>query len=132
MNRIDHIGIAVRSLEEARRTYEGLLGFTVTEVVEMPGRGLRAAMVDAGGVTIELLEPVGDASVVARHIRKRGEGIHHIAYRVADIEAAMETLKSRGVEFITAEPETGAHGGRIAFLSPGSCHGVLIELREDA
>jgi methylmalonyl-CoA epimerase len=131
MDKIDHIGIAVQSVEEARRFYEDILGLSVLEVLEMPDRGVKAGMIDVGGVTLELLEPLGEGSLVAKHIEKRGEGIHHIAYRVADIDAAMETLKRQGVEFITPEPKIGAHGRRIAFLSPKSCHGVLIELCEN-
>ena len=131
MDKIDHIGVAVRSVEEARRFYENALGCHVTEVLEIPERGVRAGMVDAGGVIIELLEPLGEGSLVAKHLEKRGEGIHHIAFRVADIGAAMKKLKDQGVEFITPEPRMGAHGRRIAFLSPKSCHGVLIELCEE-
>ena len=127
---VDHIGIAVRSVEEACAFYRDVLALRVGETFDMPGRGVRAAMVDGGNVTIELLEPLGEDTPVGKFLDKHGEGIHHIAFRVANIDAAMEKLKDRGVEFVTPQPKIGAHGRRIAFLSPRSCHGVLIELCE--
>lgn len=130
MDKIDHIGLAVRSVEEARRFYEDILGLNVTEIVEMPERGVKAGMIDVGNVTLELLEPLGKGSLVAKYIEKRGEGIHHIAYCVENIDIVMERMKNQGVEFVTPEPKIGAHGRRIAFLSPKSSHGVLIELCE--
>ena len=129
---VDHIGIAVRSVEEACAFYRDVLALRVGETFDMPGRGVRAALVDGGNVTIELLEPLGEDTPVGKFLAKRGEGIHHVAFRVADIDAAMENLKNRGVEFVTPEPQIGAHGRRIVFLSPKSCHGVLIELCEVA
>ena len=130
MDKIDHIGIAVRSVDESRRFYEDILGLSVSEVVEIPERGIKAGMIDAGGVTLELLEPLGEESLVAKHIEKRGEGIHHIAYRVDNVDIAIDKMKTQGVEFTTPEPKIGAHGRRIVFLSPKSCLGVLIELCE--
>lgn len=130
IHKIDHIGIAVRSLEESLTFYEEVLGLVLREILEIPERGVRAAMIDGGNTTIELLEPMDENSPVAKFVEKQGEGIHHIAFEVSNIEKALDILKEKGVELITPEPYRGAHGKRVAFLSPKSSHGVLIELCE--
>ena len=130
INEIDHIGIAVRSVEEACKFYEGVLGLRVKEILDIPEREIRAAMIDGGNVTIELIQPLGEDSTVSKFLEKWGEGIHHIAFRVSNIEKVLENLVEEGVEMITSKPQKGAHGRKVAFLSPKSCHGVLIELCE--
>lgn len=130
IRKIEHIGIAVRSIEKSLKLYEGLFKMQSVEILEIPERGVRAAMIDAGNMIIELLEPMGDDSGMAKFLDKKGEGIHHIAFGVTDIEDALENLRAMGIELVTPEPYRGAHGRKVVFLSPKSCSGVLIELCE--
>lgn len=132
IRKVEHIGIAVRSLEQARSLYESVLGMDVQDVDELPERGVRVAMVDGQNLTIELLEPLGEDSPVARFIEKRGEGIHHIAFLVESIDDAVEQLKRKGVRFTTSKVVEGAHGKRVIFISPASVNGVLMELCENS
>ncbi len=126
--RLDHIGIAVRSLDAAK-IYESL-GLTVehTEVVET--QRVRTAFLSVGDSNLELLEPVDAASPIAKFIEKRGEGIHHLCFRVDDIESHLARLKAEGYRLINESPVPGAHGCRVAFLHPAAGNGVLIELSE--
>ena len=125
---LDHIGIAVKSLDSAK-IYEAL-GLAVEHVETVETQGVRTAFLSAGDATIELLEPTGPQSTVAKFIEKRGEGIHHICFRVDDIEAQLERLKELGYRLINEAPVPGAHGCRVAFLHPAAGNGVLIELSE--
>ena len=125
---LDHIGIAVKSLDSAK-IYEAL-GLAVEHVETVETQGVRTAFLSAGDATIELLEPTGPQSTVAKFIEKRGEGIHHICFRVDDIEAQLERLKELGYRLIDEAPVPGAHGCRVAFLHPAAGNGVLIELSE--
>ena len=127
-NKIDHIGIAVHSIQRALKFYEDILGLKQREILEVPERGVRAAMIDGGYSTIELIEPMGPDSPLTKFLEKRGEGIHHIAFEVTDIERTMENLKAKDIEFINPKPYLGTHNRKVVFLSPKSCHGVLIEL----
>src|ERR1044072_4758132 len=128
MTKLDHIGIAVRSLDAAK-IYEALgLSVQHTEVVEQ--QKVRTAFQSVGDSNLELLEPTGPDSTVAKFIEKRGEGIHHICFRVDDIEAHLARLKSQGFRLINETPVPGAHGCRVAFLHPAAGNGVLIELSE--
>src|ERR671930_416562 len=128
--RVEHIGIATRSIEEALGFWRDALGLEVrhTEVVEE--QGVRVAMLPAGEPRIELLEPTGADSPVAKFLEKRGPGIHHVAVRVADIRAALARLKSRGARLVDEEPRAGADGCLVAFVHPSSAGGVLLELVE--
>ena len=130
--KIEHIGIATPRLDEALRFWRGALGLEVahTEVVEE--QGVRVAMLPAGEPRIELLEPTGADSPVAKFISKRGPGIHHVAVRVADIRAALARLKDEGARLIDEEPRRGAGGCLVAFVHPSSSGGVLLELVEHA
>lgn len=130
--KIEHIGIATPRLEEALRFWRDALGLEVehTEVVEE--QGVRVAMLPAGEPRIELLEPTGADSPVAKFISKRGPGIHHVAVRVADIRAALARLKDEGARLIDEEPRRGAGGCLVAFVHPSSSGGVLLELVEHA
>ena len=129
---IDHLGIAVRSLDAALRFYRDALGLTAGAPEEVPGEGVRVVFLSMGESRLELLEPMGPESPVARFIQKRGEGIHHVCMRVANLDAALAALKARGVTLVPPETRMGAGGRRIAFVHPSSAGGVLIELKEYA
>ena len=127
---IDHIGIAVKSLVEAVKVYEDALGLKVSGYDQVDDQGVRVAMLNIGESRIELLEPIGPDSPIEKFMTKRGEGIHHIAVRVDNIEQALERLKSQGVRLVDSVPRRGAHNTRTAFIHPSSTHGVLLELVE--
>jgi methylmalonyl-CoA epimerase len=128
---IHHIGVAVRSLEEALAFYEQGLGLEKKAIVEVPGEKVRVAMLPAGEPRIELLEATSPDSAVARFIEKRGEGLHHIALRVPDLAKAVARLKAGGTKLVTEEIQTGAEGYRYVFIHPKSAGGVLLELIEE-
>ena len=128
MTKLDHIGIAVRSLDAAR-VYEAL-GLTIGHVEVVESQKVKTAFLSVGDSHLELLEPTGPDSTVAKFIEKRGEGIHHICLRVDDIETHLEKLKAEGYRLINEAPVPGAHGCRVAFLHPSAGNGVLIELSE--
>lgn len=128
MTKLDHIGIAVRSLDAAA-IYQDL-GLTVEHVEVVESQKVRTAFLSVGDANLELLEPTGPDSTIARFIEKRGEGIHHICLRVDDIESHLQRLKARGYRLINEHPVPGAHGCRVAFLHPAAGNGVLIELSE--
>ena len=126
---LDHIGIAVTSLAEVTPFYEAL-GLTVTGTDEVPEQGVKVAFLPVGDGQLELLEPTGPNSPIAKHIERRGPGLHHICLRVDDIEGAMADLKAQGFRLLSEEPQPGAHGCRICFVHPKSSGGVLLELSE--
>ncbi len=128
---LDHIGIAVRKLDEALQIYEKILGLKLEKTKIVEDQKVRLAFLSAGETEIELLEPTAAESAVARFIEKRGEGIHHIAFKVTDIEGFLEQLKERGIALVDEKPRVGAKGGKIAFLHPKSLKNVLIELCEE-
>jgi methylmalonyl-CoA epimerase len=130
LKNIDHIGIAVSNLQESLSFWETSLGIELHGIEEVAEQHVRTAFLPVGGTEIELLEPTRPDSSVARFIEKRGEGLHHIAIRVDDIEAALAELKAKGVQLIDETPRNGAGGTRIAFVHPKSTHGVLLELCE--
>jgi len=127
--KIDHIGIAVRDIEQALQVYQVALGLPVQDVVDVPDQQVRVAFLPLGESNIELVQPSADDSGTARFIEKRGEGVHHICVEVDDIEATLAQLKANGVPLIDQEPRAGAHG-RVAFVHPKGTHGVLLELVE--
>ena len=127
---LDHIGIAVKSIE-ATHIY-AVLGLTVDEIETVETQGVRTAFLNVGDSNLELLEPTGPQSPIAKFIEKRGEGIHHICFRVDDIEGHLARLKASGFRLINEAPVPGAHGCRVAFLHPAAGNGVLIELSEQA
>lgn len=125
---ISHLGVAVRDLEEAREFYRHVLGLESSEPI-IGGEGtIRVSMVDTGNTVIELLQPIGSEGVMARFLEKKGEGFHHICYEVDDIDAAIDAVKSKGLE-VLGEPKPGAEG-MTAFIHPRDTHGVLIEFVE--
>lgn len=128
LTKIDHIGIAVKSLDDALPFYRDNLGMSFAGIEEVVEQKVRVAMLVIGESKIELLEPTSADSPLARFIEKNGPGIHHLAYEVEDIEAAIARLMSEGTQMIDEKPRSGAHGTRIAFLHPKSSLGVLTEL----
>ncbi|HKH13946.1 MAG TPA: methylmalonyl-CoA epimerase [Solirubrobacterales bacterium] len=129
---IDHVGVAVSDLDRAIALYEGTFGMPVVHRETVREQGVEAVLLDVGDGHVELLSPLGPETVVGKFITKRGEGLHHVAYRVADIDATLEALKEAGVELIDAEARIGIRGSRVAFLHPKSTGGVLTELVEPA
>ena len=127
--KIDHVGIAVKNLEEAIKVWEGL-GLKVDEIEEVPDQKVRTAIIHIGESRIELLEPTAEDSPIAKFIAKRGEGIHHIALGVTNIEEHLRELKEKGYRLIDEEPRIGAGGAKIAFVHPKAVTGVLLELCE--
>jgi methylmalonyl-CoA/ethylmalonyl-CoA epimerase len=129
---IDHVGVAVSDLERAVALYEATFGMPVVHRETVESQGVEAVLLDVGDGHVELLRPLGPETVVGRFIAKRGEGLHHVAYRVQDIDATLAGLQASGIELIDAEARIGIRGSRVAFLHPGSTGGVLTELVEPA
>lgn len=128
--KIEHIGIATPRLDDALLFWRDALGLDVVETEEVAEQGVRVAMLPVGEPRIELLEPTGPSSPVAKFLEKRGAGIHHIAVRVDDIRAALARLKERGARLIDETPRVGAGGCLVAFVHPSTAGGVLLELVE--
>lgn len=124
---IDHLGIAVRSIDEASPLYRDVLGLECEGSEEVPDQKVRIVFFCVGEVRIELLEPTADDSPIARFLETRGPGLHHVAYRVDDLPATLAALKSSGVRLIDEVPRDGARGMKIAFAHPKSTGGVLTE-----
>ncbi|MGM0424690.1 MAG: methylmalonyl-CoA epimerase [Thermodesulfobacteriota bacterium] len=127
LKKIDHLGIAVHSLEEARQFYEGALGLSCEKVEEIPSQKVRTAFYELGEVHIELLEPMDEESPVAKFLAKNGPGVHHVAYATDDVQAQLEQASQAGCKLINQEPVSGAGGKQVAFLHPKSSFGVLTE-----
>lgn len=128
--KIDHVGIAVPSIDEALKFYEGVLGVKATDTEVVEEQKVKVAFLPAGDSEIELLESTDPEGPIAKFIEKKGAGMQHIALRVDDIEAALAELKAAGVKLIDETPRYGAGGARIAFLHPKATGGVLLELSE--
>jgi methylmalonyl-CoA epimerase len=131
MDRIDHLGIAVRSINTARKFYESL-GMRVQHEETVAGEQVHTAMIPVGESRIELLEATSVDSVIGRFIAKRGEGLHHVALHVDDIAATFKQLKSHGARLVSEEIKTGAGGHLYFFVHPESTGGVLLEICQDA
>jgi methylmalonyl-CoA/ethylmalonyl-CoA epimerase len=127
---VNHIGIAVRSIDAHRPFYEGTLGAVFEGTEEVPDQKVRVGFFKVGDVRLELLEPTDPTSPIAAFLEKRGEGLHHVAYTVAGIEERIAELKQAGLRMIDETPRPGAHHTRIAFVHPKSSGGVLTELCE--
>jgi len=125
---IHHLGVAVSDLEEALGTYERLFGARLEHRATVPEQGVEAAAVLVGGGRIELLAPLEEDSPVGRFLASRGPGMHHVAFEVADVHAALESLRREGAELVDAEPHPGLFGLEVAFVHPDSVHGVLAEV----
>jgi len=128
IRRVDHIGIAVDSLEKRLPFWAEALGLTVTHIETVAGEQVKVAFLPCGESRIELLEPTDESSSVARFLGKRGEGVHHVAFEVDDLPAVLASLESRGVKILGGGPREGAEGRSVAFLHPKAAGGVLVEL----
>lgn len=130
IRKIDHLGIAVKSIDSARKFYEGVLGLVCEKEEIVASQKVRTAFFTVGDVHIELLEPTSDDSPIAGFLEKKGEGFHHIAYRTDDINSQMATVREHGCKLIHETPVEGAGGKKVAFLHPKSSFGVLTEFCE--
>jgi methylmalonyl-CoA/ethylmalonyl-CoA epimerase len=126
--KVDHIGIATRQIDEALELWRDALGLEIESTEEVTEQGVRVAMLPIGNTHIELLEPLIQNSPVGKFLAKRGPGIHHVAIRVTDIQAALARLKEKGTRLIDETPRVGAGGCLVAFVHPSSANGVLLEL----
>lgn len=127
--KIDHIGVAVSSIDDAVKLYRDGLGLKIGEIETVEAERVKVVMIAVGESRIELLEPTGSEGAIAKYIEKRGEGMHHLALEVSDIQGMLKVLKEKGVPLIDTEPRIGAGGARVAFLHPKAAK-VLIELVE--
>lgn len=128
---LDHVGIAVRDLDEALAFYRDALGLDVGELEDVPSQHVRARFLPVGEAALELLQATSAESAVARSIERRGPGIHHITLRVDDLAAALAGLRDRGVRLVDEQPRPGAGGSLVAFIHPSAAQGVLIELKQE-
>ena len=126
---LDHIGIAVASVDDGAAFYRAL-GLVLEGVEEVPEQKVRVGFLPIGGTRLELLEPTSDDSPIAGFLAKRGPGLHHLCVRVDDIRAAMARLREQGYRLLSEEPQPGAHGGQVCFVHPKSAGGVLLELSQ--
>lgn len=132
LGRVNHVALAVPDLDAAAERYRRLFGAAVSEPLSLPEHGVRVAFLDLGNTTVELLEPLGEASPLAAFLQRNpAGGMHHICYAVADIRAARDRLVAEGARVLgAAEPASGAHGRPVLFLHPADVFGTLIELEE--
>ncbi|NBI07509.1 methylmalonyl-CoA epimerase [Senegalia massiliensis] len=128
VGKVDHIGIAVKDLEETLKFYTDVLGMDLQGTETVEEQKVKVAFLPIGDTEMELLESTDKDGPIAKYIEKKGQGVQHIAYRVDDIEKAIEEMKEKGIRMIDEKPRYGAGGAKIAFLHPKSTHGVLIEL----
>ena len=126
--RVDHIGVAVEDLDAAIALHEQAYGMTVAHREVVDEQGVEAVLLDVGENHVELLRPLSEETPVGRFLSKRGPGLHHVAYQVADVQATLATLRERGLQLIDEQPRTGIRGSRVAFLHPASSGGVLTEI----
>ncbi len=129
--KIAHVGIAVWDLDEALITWRDKLGAEVSEVCTLEERGLKIAFLPVGESLVELLAPLHEQSEISRFLEKRGPGVHHLCFGVADIQERLNTYKERGLRVLMETPEIGAEGDPVAFLHPKSTSGVLVELLQE-
>lgn len=129
--KLDHIGIAVSSIEEALRTYQSL-GFQIADIVTIEEQKVRLAILPTGESQIELLEPTDDSSLIKRFLEKKGEGIHHLCFKVENLAQKVSELNNTNIQILDQIPCRGYENRKVAFLHPKTTHGVLIELVEEA
>ncbi|WP_043932853.1 methylmalonyl-CoA epimerase [Bacillus sp. EB01] len=130
IEKVDHIGIAVKSLEQALPFYTNTLKLPLLGIEEVESQKVIVAFLDAGGTKLELLEPTSEDSPIAKHIEKRGEGIHHVALGVTSIQDRINDMKEAGIRMLNEEPKLGAHGAMVAFMHPKDSGGILYEFCE--
>ena len=131
LNRLDHVGIAVSDLTAARGFYEGVLGLRPAHEEVIEDQGVHEVLYRMGDAWVQLVAPLGPDTPVGRFLEKRGEGLHHVGYSVANVSTALSELRAAGVETVDDAPRIGSGGTRVAFAHPKSAHGVLIELVEE-
>jgi methylmalonyl-CoA/ethylmalonyl-CoA epimerase len=131
LTEIDHVAIAVRDLDAAARWYEETLGATVAHRERIESDGVEEALLKVADSYVQLLTPTREDSPVARYLERRGEGIHHVGYRVTDCAAALQSMKAAGATVIDAAPRPGSRGTTVAFVHPRSAFGALVELVEE-
>ncbi len=132
LSTIDHVGVAVASIDDALALYRDGLGMPLVHRETVREQGVDAALLDVGEAHVELLEPLGPDTAVGKFLAKRGPGLHHVAYRVPDIEQALRTLSDGGLRLIDEQPRVGIRGSRVAFLHPSGTGGVLTEIVQPA
>jgi methylmalonyl-CoA/ethylmalonyl-CoA epimerase len=130
--RVDHVGVAVEDLDAALALHEDAFGMALVHREVVEEQGVEAVLLDVGENHVELLRPLGPDTPVGRHLARRGPGLHHVAYQVADVEATLAALRDRGIELVDRAPRTGIRGSRVAFLHPRSTGGVLTEIVQPA
>jgi methylmalonyl-CoA epimerase len=128
LDRIDHIGVAVEDLDAAMALYGGPFGLPDVHHETVPAQGVEAVLLDVGDGHVELLAPLDPDTPVGRFLDRRGPGLHHVAYAVADIDAALQDARAAGLRLLDEHPRTGIRGSRVAFLHPSSTGGVLTEI----
>jgi methylmalonyl-CoA/ethylmalonyl-CoA epimerase len=128
MKKVDHIGIAVHSIKESLSFYNETLELPLIKIEEVLSEGVKVAFIDGGNIKLELLEPLHNDSAIAKFLQKKGEGIHHIAFGVENIQDRINELQQNGVRMIHDKPKLGAGGAEVAFMHPKSAFGVLYEL----
>lgn len=131
MNKIEHIGIAVKDINSANKIYQKLLGYEHYKTEEVASEGVKTSFFTCGESKIELLEASSQDSPIAKFIAKKGEGVHHIAFAVSDIKAEVKRLKEEGFVVLNEEPKKGADNKWVVFLHPKSSNGVLVELCQE-
>ena len=132
LSAIDHVGIAVPDIDAALALYRDALGMPLVHRETVTEQGVDAALLDVGDGHIELLQPLGPETTVGKFLERKGPGLHHVAYRVPDIEAALQTARDAGLRLIDETPRTGIRNSRVAFLHPASTGGVLTEIVQPA
>lgn len=129
-DRIDHVGIAVEDLDASIELWRDRLGLELSHREVVSEQGVEAALLDVGENHVELLAPLGAETAVGKFLAKRGPGLHHVAYQVRDIDAALESVRGAGLALIDEQPRAGIRGSRVAFVSPGATERVLVEIVE--
>jgi len=132
LGRIDHVGVAVEEMDAALQLYRDTLGLPLAHREVVEEQGVDAALLDVGDGHVELLAPLGPETPVGRYLERRGPGLHHVAYAVADIDAELDRLRGAGLRLIDETPRTGIRNSRVAFVHPGALAGVLTEIVEPA
>ena len=132
LGRIDHVGVAVEEMDAALQLYRDTLGLPLAHREVVEDQGVDAALLDVGDGHVELLAPLGPETPVGRYLERRGPGLHHVAYAVADIDAELDRLRGAGLRLIDETPRTGIRNSRVAFVHPGALAGVLTEIVEPA
>jgi methylmalonyl-CoA epimerase len=128
LSAIDHVGVAVESIDAALAVYRDALGMPLVHRETIAAQGVDAALLDVGDSHVELLEPLGPDTTVGKFLARRGPGLHHVAYRVESVEDTLSALRAAGVRLIDEQPRTGIRGSQVAFLHPSSTGGVLTEI----